>query len=243
MEKESLALATSLPEIETGASKDEPAVFTAVDTNDDTKDDEDFEPITLPESTHTLLFTEPIHSRAFLFSIAIAALSILCLLLSLSNKVVTINGMREIPANVGTPVKIAQFASIFIALLMEEEIPTGLYLLRRVPKTYFKSKFPDLKYYKFVASCSLRILIGYIFLVSVMLLLMMADNVLDIFFDFIALQFLQQLDDVAFNLARMGVFSNSLRAATRNKYFQIELRRQTKVKGKRRISFFLVSEL
>ena len=76
-----------------------------------------------------------------------------------------------------------------------------------------------------------------------MLLLMMADNVLDIFFDFIALQFLQQLDDVAFNLARMGVFSNSLRAATRNKYFQIELRRQTKVKGKRRISFFLVSEL
>ena len=67
MEKESLALATSLPEIETGASKDEPAVFTAVDTNDDTKDDEDFDPITLPESTHTLLFTEPIHSRAFLF--------------------------------------------------------------------------------------------------------------------------------------------------------------------------------
>ena len=69
MEKESLALATSLSEIETGASKDEPAVFTAVEnTNDDTKDDDDFEPITLPESTHTLLFTEPIHSRTFLFN-------------------------------------------------------------------------------------------------------------------------------------------------------------------------------
>ena len=243
MGKEALAVAASLTEIESGASKGEPAVVTAVETNDDTKDDKDFDPITLPESTHTLLFTEPIHSKAFLFSLGIAALSILCLLLALANKVFTLDRMSEIPANVGRAVKIAQFASIFVAILMEEEIPTGLYLLRRIPKTYFRSKFPNLKYYKFVASCSLRILMGYIFLVSVMLLLMMADNVLDIFFDFIALQFLQQLDDVAFNLARMGVFSKSLRAATRNEYFQTELKRQTKIKGNRRISFFLVSEL
>jgi len=233
MEKEALAA------IESGESKEEPAVVTAVDPIDDTKDDEDFDLLTLPESTHTLLFTEPIHSKAFLFSLAIASLSIMCLILALTNKVVTLDGMREIPGNVGHTVKIAQFASIFIALLMEEEIPTGLCLLRHIPKNYFKSKFPNLKYYKFVASCSLRILMGYIFLVSVMLLLMMADNVLDIFFDFIALQFLQQLDDVAFNLARMGVFSKSLRAATRNKYFQTELRRHTKVNGNRKISFFL----
>ena len=107
------------------------------------------------QNLRTRCFLLSLSTRGHFCLIAIAALSILCLLLSLSNKVVTIDGMREIPANVGTPVKIAQFASIFIALLMEEEIPTGLHLLRRVPKTYFKSKFPDLKYYKFVASCSL----------------------------------------------------------------------------------------
>lgn len=149
MEKEALAA------IESGESKEEPAVVTAVDPIDDTKDDEDFDLLTLPESTHTLLFTEPIHSKAFLFSLAIASLSIMCLLLALTNKVVTLDGMREIPGNVGHTVKIAQFASIFIALLMEEEIPTGLCLLRHIPKNYFKSKFPNLKYYKFVASCSL----------------------------------------------------------------------------------------
>jgi hypothetical protein len=33
---------------------------------------------------------------------------------------------------------------------MEEEIPTALYLLRRIPKTYFKSKLPGLNYEKFV---------------------------------------------------------------------------------------------
>ena len=214
----------------------------AVDTIDDTKD-ADFDPITLPQSTHTLLFTEPVCSKSFQFSVAIATLSILCLLLALTNNGITLDGIGQVPANVGIAVKIAQFASIFIALLMEEEIPTGLYLLRRIPKTYFKSKFPELCYSKFVAACILRIFLGYLFLVNVLFLLMMSDNVLDIFFDFIALQFLQQLDDISFNLARMGVFSKSLRVATTSKYFRTEFRRQTKVRRSKRIGFFLVSEL
>jgi len=209
-----------------------------IGTIDDTKD-EDFDPITLPQSTHTLLFTEPVCSKSFQFSVAIATLSILCLLLALTNNGITLDGIGQVPANVGMSVKIAQFASIFIALLMEEEIPTGLYLLRRIPKTYFKSKFPELCYSKFVAAAILRIFMGYLFLVNVLFLLMMSDNVIDIFFDFIALQFLQQLDDISFNLARMGVFSKSLRVATTSKYFRTEFRRQTKVKRSKRIGFFL----
>jgi hypothetical protein len=213
----------------------------AVDTNDDTKD-EAFDSIMLPESTHTLLFTEPIKSNAFEFSVTIAGMSILCLFLALMNNGIT-NGNARIPANVGVAVKVAQFASIFIALLMEEEIPTGLYLLRRIPKQYFESKFPELKYYKFVWSCMLRIFMGYLFLVNVLLILMQASNVMDIFFDFIALQFLQQLDDIAFNLARMGVFSKSLMEATTNKYFRAEFKKRTEFgRSLRRISIFLVSE-
>eukprot|EP00984_Skeletonema_dohrnii_P016809 scaffold7526_cov115-Skeletonema_dohrnii-CCMP3373.AAC.8 len=214
------------------------AVVSAVGTIDDKKD-ADFDPITLPQSTHTLLFTEPVCSKSFQFSVAIATLSILCLLLALTNNGITLDGIGQVPANVGKAVKIAQFASIFIALLMEEEIPTGLYLLRRIPKTYFKSKFPELRYSKFVAASCLRIFMGYLFLVNVLFLLMMSDNVIDIFFDFIALQFLQQLDDISFNLARMGVFSKSLRVATTSKYFRTEFRRQTKVKRSKRIGFFL----
>jgi len=106
-----------------------------------------------------------------------------------------LGGYKEvIPANVPHAVKIAQYASIFVALLMEEEIPTGLYLLRRIPKHYFVSKFPELQYGRFVCSCVLRIFMGYLFLLNVFLILIQANNVLEIFFDFIALQFLQQLD-------------------------------------------------
>eukprot|EP00984_Skeletonema_dohrnii_P026168 scaffold15472_cov138-Skeletonema_dohrnii-CCMP3373.AAC.1 len=70
---------------------------------------------------------------------------------------------------------------------------------------------------------------------------MRAREVLDIFFDFIALQFLQQLDDIAFNLARMGVFSKSLRAETTNKYFRTEFKKEAnKAERSRRISLFLI---
>jgi hypothetical protein len=173
--------------------------FTAIDTNGagDGKDDDSVDDaITLPQSTHTLLFTEPIISRAFLQSVFIAGLSILCLLLALLNtEGAKLGGYKEvIPANVPHAVKIAQYASIFVALLMEEEIPTGLYLLRRIPKQYFISKFPELQYSRFVCSCVLRIFMGYLFLINVFLILIQANNVLEIFFDFIALQFLQQLD-------------------------------------------------
>lgn len=221
----------------------EATAVTAIDTINDAKDDDGYNGNTLPESTHTLLFTEPINSRAFQFSFAIAALSILCLLLALLSNDYVKFGSSALPANVGGAVKAAQYASIFIALVMEEEIPTGLFLLRRISKKYFKSHFSGLKYYKFVASCVLRIIMGYLFLVNVLLTLVQASDVLDIFFDFIALQFLQQLDDIAFNLAKMGLFSKRLRVATTNKYFRVELTKEVnKAERSRRISFFLVSE-
>jgi hypothetical protein len=179
------------------SAAEDPKLSTAVVLNehDDEKDD-DSDPITLPESTHTLLFTEPIKSKPFLFSVIIAAMSTLCLLLALMNNLPQAGeGFKDIiPANVTPAVKAAQYCSIFIALLMEEEIPTALYLLRRIPKTYFKSKLPGLSYEKFVCSCLFRIISGYLFLVNVLLILVRATEVLEIFYDVLALQFLQQLD-------------------------------------------------
>lgn len=157
-------------------------------------DDIDLDPITFDESTHTLLFTEPINSTPFVLSILIAVLSILCLLLSLFNNGLAKERIEDvIPANVDTAVKTAQYTSIFIALLMEEEIPTGLYLLKRISRQYFIRTFPELSYHQFVFSNVLRIFSGYLFLINVLLILIVADDVMEIFFEFIALQFIQQL--------------------------------------------------
>lgn len=209
------AAASAAADASAASAAEDPKLSTAVDLNehDDEKDD-DSDPITLPESTHTLLFTEPIKSTPFMFSVIIAAMSTLCLILALSNNLPQPGeGFKDIiPANVPSAVKAAQYFSIFIALLMEEEIPTALYLLRRIPMTYFKSKLPGLNYEKFVCSCLFRILCGYLFLVNVLLILVKADEVLEIFYDVLALQFLQQLD---------GKFFESLGGRTECAYIRI----------------------
>ena len=159
-------------------------------------DNVDLDPIILQESTHTLLYTEPITSAPFIISVLIATLSILCLFLALFNNGVTRNAIRDvIPANVDKSVKVAQYVSIIIALLMEEEIPIGLYQLERISRQYFISTFPELSYRQFVFSNVLRIVMGYLFLINVLLILWKANEVMEIFFDFIALQFIQQLGE------------------------------------------------
>ena len=181
-----------------------PVSFDHDDSGDDVKgrgrvgqsfvDDVDLDPINLTESTHTFLFTEPINSMPFAAGIFIAGLSILCLLLALFNINIISGDVNDlIPANVDVAVKTAQYTSIFFALLMEEEIPTGLYLLRRIPKQNFASTFPELNYSQFVFANLLRVLLGYLFLINVLITVIKASDVLEIFFDFIALQFIQQL--------------------------------------------------
>ena len=156
-------------------------------------DDVDLDPITLPKSTQTLLFTEPIDSVPFAVGIFIATLSVLCLLLALFNNGLSKDLNDVIPANVDVAVKTAQYTSIFIALIIEEEIPIGLYLLKRMPCQYFNSIFPELDYRQFVFANVLRIAMGYLFLVNVLVILIKDSDVIQIFFDFIALQFIQQL--------------------------------------------------
>jgi len=191
--------------------------------------------VTLPESTYSFLFTEPTRSIPGMFSWGIAAMSCTCLTLALINNITC----EEVPASVNTSVRIAQYLAILIALLMEEEIPTGLYLLRRISKPHLKSKFPEIKYWKFVCSSTLRIAMGYLFLGNVLVILIQADEVLTIFYDVLALQFLQQLDDIAFRVAKIDVLGKRLHRATMMPYFNAEFQKQKNGNGSRTIKYFL----
>jgi hypothetical protein len=97
---------------------------------------------------------------------------------------------------------------------MEEEIPTALHLLKRISKQHLQSKFPSSCYWRFVASSLLRFSLGYLFLVNVLVILIQANNVLEIFYDVLALQFLQQLDDIAFTVSKMEVLGKRMYLAT-----------------------------
>lgn len=78
----------------------------------------------------------------------------------------------------------AKDLSILISLMMEEEIPTGAYLLRMIPRSSVRSKL-GVSYELFVASAFVRLLIGYMFLVNVWLSVVQSSQVLEMFYDMV----------------------------------------------------------
>jgi len=150
------------------------------------------EAITFPQSTHSWLFTESFFSIPFAFAVGMVALSYISLILALLN--VFEEGEPgnpfAVPEQVPTSVRIAQYLAMIIALIMEEEIPTGLYLLRLITKKSLHNTFPRMKFSRFVAAAIVRLVMGYLFLFNTFCVVVQATAVLDIFFDVLALQFL-----------------------------------------------------
>ena len=74
----------------------------------------------LPESTHSLLFTEKTFCVPLLFSVAIIIISVSSLALAFLNNITggSSDNPFNIPVNVTTSVRAAQYLSIFIALLV-----------------------------------------------------------------------------------------------------------------------------
>eukprot|EP00956_Cyclotella_meneghiniana_P036563 scaffold127494_cov26-Cyclotella_meneghiniana.AAC.2 len=72
------------------------------------------EPILLPQSTNSILYTEPIRSLAFAYALLVFSLSTLGLALALANNLE--GGTREnpfnIPVQIDTSVRIAQYVAI-----------------------------------------------------------------------------------------------------------------------------------
>lgn len=56
----------------------------------------------------------------------------------------------------------------------------------------------------------LRIVIGYMFLICLFLVVVQEATVLDIFFDVLALQFVENIDDVIYELCKRGKAVRSL---------------------------------
>ena len=70
--------------------------------------------------------------------------------------------------------------------------------MRLITYGALRSVCPHASYKKFLACNAFRVLMGYLFLVNVLLVLVQAEDVLTIFYDVLALQFVQQLDDIGF---------------------------------------------
>ena len=119
------------------------------------------EPIMLTQSTHSLLFTEPAFSGPFNFALFIVGISYTCLILALYNNVIqnfNKGNPFSVPVGVTIDVRISQYLALLIGLMMEEEIPESLYLLRMITERTLHKKEPNMKYTQFIFCAILRII-------------------------------------------------------------------------------------
>lgn len=74
----------------------------------------------LPASTHTLLHTEPVCSFPFFFSLGIAVLSALCLILVLVSELKPgeSGNWLDVPTGITTSVRVAQYCGEFVLTLL-----------------------------------------------------------------------------------------------------------------------------
>jgi len=167
----------------------------------------------LPESSFTFLITEPILSAPFAVGLVAYAVSLVCLALALQNELVKgTDDNKYAIAEVTSTVRIVQYLGVVIGVLMDDEIPTGLELIGKAleQKSEGDNVFPRNKIF---FSSILRISIGAMFLTCLFFVVIQESNVLDIFFDMVALEFVESIDDVIFNLCRRGFFSRRMKVA------------------------------
>ena len=103
---------------------------------------------------------------------------------------------------------------------LDQEIPLGLEIMGKEIEQYQLGRRPFNRG-RVVASCVLRLVIGYMFLFSLWLVVVQESTVLDIFMDMLALEFVEGVDDIIYELCKRGFFGRKLRTVT-NQTFSYE---------------------
>lgn len=169
----------------------------------------------LPASTYTFFITEPVFSLPFFVGLITYGVCLACLSLALKDELDS--GTDDNPygiAEVTRTVRIAQYLGIIVGVLIDEEIPTGLELIGKAFEQKEKRDHRVFPRSKIFFSSIMRISIGAMFLTNLFFVIVQESNVLEIFFDMVALEFVESIDDICFELCRRGFFSRRLKEAS-----------------------------
>lgn len=166
----------------------------------------------LPESTFSMMITENILSFGFVTSIVVFLLAMTCLFMAHRNQ--ADNGRPGnplgLPPNVQVEVRVAQYLMLLVGVLMEHEIPDGLEMIGKGMEQILSGDHV-LSMRKILLSSLLRLCMGYMFLLTLFVAVAQSDHVLDLFFNVLALEFVENIDTVIFALSRRGFFGRTLR--------------------------------
>ena len=126
--------------------------------------------------------------------------------------------LLQLSPGVSGPVRGAQFVGVLVGVLMEDECPQGLQHIAYGAghKLMLDGKRKSQK--RLVAASLLRLVVGYLFLACLFINIAQNSDVIAIFYDVLALEFVENIDDTTFALAKKGFFGQKMLVATIKKH-------------------------
>ena len=116
-----------------------------------------------------------------------------------------------IPANASKIVRLAQIASILAYVLFPEStLLDAITVFQLFPRTLSQSR-QHYPVWCMGFSCTLRLFQSILGMIVVCILIMTSETVIEIILNFTAVNFISDLDEIAFSLAEAGVFGSALK--------------------------------
>lgn len=167
--------------------------------------------VSISDDVYSVFFLCPIGRSAFFYSFYVFGLK-MSLYTFLAIDVMKNQEVPD-PGDVDRLVLVAQFLMLPVAVAMQEDLCNSFFVLSNLKYCRsVKNANPGATRFKFYMSTILRLLDGLYSLIVNFVVLITATQVLGLFLNFAALQFLQTLDDIAVTLAADGYLTEGLEA-------------------------------
>ena len=168
----------------------------------------------LGEDVYSLIFISPVCSGPFVFAMLTICLKLaLFTFLAIDLAETAAESGSDFLAGETTLIRATEFCLMPVAVAIQEDL---IYVYTRVANIRYdktltqKEETEHATEFKFALSFLLRFLDGIYSLIINFTLLLITTEVLGIFLNFAALQFLQSIDDIAFQLAAHGYLGDTM---------------------------------
>jgi len=182
----------------------------------------------LPKDTFSFLVYSNVLSRAFFLAAFVfifqnAIYFVLAVdIIDVSNRY----NMLKFPVNVEIPVRIAEFLAGVVMIITQDDARKAVNLLQDGFNQDLPKAFKGATKVKWGVSIILRAIEGLFGLFLTFMLIMQSTTVLDLLLNFLAMEFVSHLDDVAFVLMREGLFGKELQKEAKklsNTFYHVRL--------------------
>lgn len=164
--------------------------------------------VTIHNDTYNMFFLSNVCGPCFFYSLYVFALKMALFTFLLLDAIK--KGLPD-PDDVDKTLLTAQFLILPVAVAMQDDLTATFFLIANIKYCEsVKNDSPDASKWKFYVATLCRAIDGIYSLTVNFFILIMSDDVLAMFLNFAALQFLQTIDNIALDLAAAGYLSDRL---------------------------------